>query len=222
MFDRRTFVASLVTAGTAAAALGADLAPATAAAPPLAAGAPPWDLSWLDGLKGKHKQVFDCSTRDLATKVTPLAVVRNFLEAHKAVFGLEYPAIDTLVGVAGDAFPLNAGDDLWARYALGERWKIKDPQSGAWATRNVFLDAPAGSPNAGVTVRALQARGTIFWQCNNALGFVARELATAVGRPPDDVRAELLRGLNPGVRLVPAHTMMVGLCQERGCTYEKL
>jgi hypothetical protein len=36
------------------------------------------------------------------------------------------------------------------------------------------------------------------------------------------VRAELIAGFNPGVRLIPAHTMLLGLAQERGCTYEQL
>jgi hypothetical protein len=34
------------------------------------------------------------------------------------------------------------------------------------------------------------------------------------------VYEELVRGLNPGVRLVPANTMLVGLAQEHGCAYE--
>ncbi len=36
------------------------------------------------------------------------------------------------------------------------------------------------------------------------------------------MRAALIGGLNPGVVLVPAHTMATGLIQERGFTYEKL
>ena len=35
-------------------------------------------------------------------------------------------------------------------------------------------------------------------------------------------RREFLTGLNPGVKLVPAHTLLVGLAQERGFTYEKV
>jgi hypothetical protein len=35
------------------------------------------------------------------------------------------------------------------------------------------------------------------------------------------VRAELVAGLLPGVKLIPAHTMLIGLAQEHGCTYEK-
>ena len=44
-----------------------------------------WDLSWLDQLKGKHKQVFALS--DLHDRL-PLHVVVNYLDAHREVFGL--------------------------------------------------------------------------------------------------------------------------------------
>jgi hypothetical protein len=61
-----------------------------------------------------------------------------------------------------------------------------------------------------------------MWMCNNALQRVASRLADAVGRPVAEVYAELRGGLNPGVILVPAHTMLLGLSQERGCSYEKV
>ena len=42
------------------------------------------------------------------------------------------------------------------------------------------------------------------------------------GQTVEAVRAELIAGFNPGVRLVPAHTMALGLAQEHGCTDERL
>jgi hypothetical protein len=37
-----------------------------------------------------------------------------------------------------------------------------------------------------------------------------------------EIRADLIAGLNPGVRLVPSHVMALGLFQERGVTYVKV
>ena len=37
-----------------------------------------------------------------------------------------------------------------------------------------------------------------------------------------EVRADLLAGLNSGVRLVPSRVMAMGLVQERGLTYAKI
>ncbi len=177
----------------------------------------PWDLSWLDALKGKHRQVF--SVGALAGHM-PMHVVTNWLNAHQEVFGLVPPDINAVVGISV-SYPVNAVDALWAKYELGRRWQLRDPATGEWATRNIYLDhMPAGARETGV--RPLQARGAIFWQCNNALNGVAHELADDTKQPFEQVRAELLAGLNQGVRLVPAHTMVLGLAQERGFAYEQI
>jgi hypothetical protein len=83
------------------------------------------------------------------------------------------------------------------------------------AVRNIFFDG------GNVSIKALLARGTLFWQCNVALGGLAQQLADAMHLPLADVRADLIAGLNPDVRLVPSHVMALGLVQERGFTYMK-
>ncbi len=178
-----------------------------------------WDLSWLDQLKGRHKQVF--AVGSLPDQL-PLHIVVNYLDAHREVFGLAYPDINTVVGIARRGFPINAQDALWTKYELGRRWQVKDPATGEWARRNIYWDAMPAPPGKIVGVKPLQARGSIFWQCNNALNAIVRDLAADTGQPAEALRAELIAGFNPGVRLVPAHTMALGLAQEHGCTYEQL
>jgi intracellular sulfur oxidation DsrE/DsrF family protein len=174
-----------------------------------------WDLSWLDQLKGGHKQLYDLGSHDLASDPRPLRFARNFLDTFRDVYRLEFPDINTAVGISGPAFPMNASDRLWAKYRLGERSKIVDPMTKQPAVRNIFLDGPD------ISVKAMQARGTVFWQCNVALGVVAQQLAAATQMPVEEVRADLVAGLNPGVRLVPSHVMALALVQERGFTYMK-
>lgn len=192
-----------------------------AAAPELLHAALPqqqaWDFGWLDRLTGKHRQVFDTQDLNLG-----LIVVRNWYDAHETVFRLKPTELTAVVGIAGKAFPINAGDELYRRFPIGEKWELKDPATGKWAERNIFLEggAGAGSMERESKVRPLQAKGAVFWQCNNALNNVASRLAAAVQRPQPEVYAELRAGLHPGVILVPAHTMLIGLCQERGCAYE--
>ena len=76
--SRRSFIARLsalaATAGFPASPLGAEVPAA------------PWDLSWLDSLKGKHRQVF--ALGELQNGVG-LSVVTNWLDAHEEVFGLK-------------------------------------------------------------------------------------------------------------------------------------
>jgi hypothetical protein len=175
-----------------------------------------WDLRWMDALKARHKQVFDLADANLAVEPRALRFPRNYMDAFREVYKLEFPEVRTIVGISGRAFPINASDRLWEKYALGERSKIIDPVTMKPAVRNIFMD----DTTMGVT--ALQAHGTIFWQCSIALSGIAQQLASAWQVPVADVRADLVAGLNPGVRLVPSHVMAMGLVQERGVTYVKI
>jgi hypothetical protein len=213
--SRRSFLGVLsAIAGTAVLPAGAR-----ASAPYSRRPLPPteeWDLSWLDQLKGKHKQVFDLGVPELKS-------VANYLRAFREVYRLEHPQVNAVVGIAYQAYPINAADALWAKYELGARWKINDAVTGKPATRNIFIEPAAGASDSvrEYAVRALKSRGAIFWQCNNALNRVVDELSRDTKQSFDAVRAELVAGLLPGVKLVPAHTMLIGLAQEHGCTYEK-
>jgi hypothetical protein len=213
--DRRTFITAL---GGAAALTAAAKAEAVQGAPqPTPAGA--IDVSWFDAFKGKHKQVFDLQAFDPSVD-TPLRQIVTYLAVHQDLNRLQPPDdINVIVGISHRSFPMNASDALWEKYALGEHWRIKDPESGKPAVRNIFVDGPVAGP---ATIRPLQARGVVFWQCNFALGAIATELAAKTGGKAADIRADLTAGLRPGVRLVPAHTWAVGFVQERGFTYMSL
>ncbi len=210
--SRRSFM-SLLTSVAGVTVMAADN---TLAAQPSAASAQNWDLQWIEELKGAHKQVFDFADANPAAEPPPLRLPRNYLDAFRDVYHVEFPEVRTVVGISGHAFPVNASDRLWEKYALGERSKIIDPVTKKPAVRNIFMD------DGTLGVKALQARGTIFWQCNIALNAIAGQLAQARQLPVADVRADLIAGLNSGVRLVPSHVMAMGLVQERGVTYVKV
>ena len=214
LHGRRSFfsaVASLT--GLAVVRLSADQQPAGQA---VARRANEFDMAWLNQLKGRHKQLYDLGSLELSVEPRPLRFTRNFLDTFRDVDHLEYPDINTAVGISGPAFPMNASDRLWAKYKLGERSKIIDPMTKQPAVRNIFYD-----DGSDISVKAIQARGALFWQCNVALGNVAQQLATAFQMPVAEVRADLIAGLNPGVRLMPSHVMALALAQEKGFTYMK-
>lgn len=217
--SRRSFVSllSLVPGLSALAGLSAASAARAEAAQAAASGTGGFDLRWIDDIKnGRHKQVFDMADAHPAAQPAPLRLPRNYMDTFRDVMKLEPPAIRTIVGISGTAFPVNASDRLWEKYALGERSKITDPVSKQPAVRNIYLD------EATLGVKALQARGTIFWQCDIALTNIAQQLATARGLSAAEVKADLVAGLNPGVRIVPSHVMALGLVQEHGATYVKI
>jgi hypothetical protein len=210
--SRRSFVSLLsgFTGMTAIAEAGGEAAQAPASS------GQNWDLRWIDELKGRHRQVYDMADTDPAGEPPPLRLPRNYMDSFRDVYKREFPEVQTVIGISGRSFAVNASDRLWEKYALGERSKVLDPQTKQPAVRNVFLNEPT------LGVKALQARGTIFWQCAIALNNVAQQLATARKLPVDEVRADLLAGLNPGVRVVPSHVFALGLVQERGVTYVKI
>jgi hypothetical protein len=210
---RRTFLATL------AAAAGATMLAPLLSAKRLDAAEEsnaPWDLSWLDRLEGKHRQVFEVGK--LEDVPGPLHIVANYLDTWRDVYHLEFPDVNTVVSIAGSGFPINASDAIWSKYKLADKWRLTDGAGKEGATHNVFLDAPASDAKR-ASVKGLQSRGTIFCQCNKALEAIAREFALATHEKFEKVYAELVAGLNPGVRLVPANTMLVGLAQEHGCAY---
>ena len=178
-----------------------------------------WDLSWLGQIKGKHRQLFDV-VRKIEDIPGPLHKVNTWLNAWRDVYHLEYPQVSSVLAIAGGGFPINVNDAIWAKYKVAEKWQISDGPDKS-PDHNVFLDAPATETKR-ASVRALQARGTIFTQCNNALTAIAKEFALATHDSFDNVYAELVAGLNPGVKLVPAATMLIGLAQEHGCAYESV
>ena len=95
-------------------------------------------------------------------------------------------------------------------------FNLTDLATKAPAVRNIFMDEPT------LGVKALQARGTVFWQCAIALGSVAGQLANARKLPIDEARADLIAGLNPGVKLVPSHVMAMGLAGAGRHSYAKV
>jgi hypothetical protein len=210
---RRSFISTVASlAGLAAARVSAG----QQAGDQPAAASGGFEMAWLDQMNGKHKQLYDLGGLELAVDPRPLRFARNFLDTFRDVYHLEYPDINTAVGISGPAFPMNASDRLWAKYKLGERSKIIDPMTKQPAVRNIFY-----GDGGDISVKAIQARGAVFWQCNVALGLVAQQLAAAFQMPIADVRSDLIAGLNPGVRLMPSHVMALGLAQERGFTYMK-
>ena len=175
-----------------------------------------WDLTWLDRMKGTHKHVLDLQDPE------SLSVAHNWQQAYHDVFGIEPKDLSLIVGISRPAFPINASDELYRRFPIGEVWKITDPETEKPALRNIFLEGGKTIAEQESKVRPLQAKGVIFWQCNVALGKVAGILGKKVDRPADEVYKELRPALNPGVIVVPAHTMLLGLAQERGFTYQRL
>ena len=128
--SRRTFMSVF----TSLAGVAAVQSPAVAAQAPTA----PTDLAWLDGFRGRHKQVYDFGGFDLTDPLPPLRYPRTFLNSVRDSARLELPEVDRAVGISAPAFPMNSSDRVLHEYGLGERNMIIEATTKKPAVRNVF------------------------------------------------------------------------------------
>ena len=80
------------------------------------------------------------------------------------------------------ALPIALGNAMWAKYKIGESFKIIDPETKAPAVKNPFLH-----PKPGVLIvddmalDRLLAKGTVIGACNVALQIQSKMLAGNAG-----------------------------------------
>ena len=204
---RRNFFGRL--AGAAALGL-AGLVPAVASTQAEAATNDGPD--WPGKLKGRHRQVVD------AIEVNggfPLAFAYTFLITNPLP-----GAAKAVVVLRHVAFSIALNDAMWAKYKIGESFKIVDPETNAPAVKNPFLHPKPGVlPVDGMAVDALLAKGTVFGACNVALIVLSKKLAGNAGVTADAAAKEWAANVVPGITVIPSGTWGVNRAQERGCTY---
>src|SRR4051812_29312508 len=65
-----------------------------------------FDMTWLDQMKGQHKQLYDFGSMEFSQDPRALRFCRNFLDTFRDVYKLESPNVNTAVGISGPAFPM--------------------------------------------------------------------------------------------------------------------
>ncbi len=203
---RRRFLTQL-TGGLAA--LAGLATPAAAIASTAAFDAPDHD-AWMKLARGRHRQLFHA--------VTPgdgmaMLMAANFLDAYSSAYGEASRNFSAVIGVHGPALPIGLGDAAWAKYELGKRIGVNDPDTKEPAKRNVFA---VGAP---LSIDTVQKRGVVLLVCNVALTLTAASLAKARAVPQADVYNDLRAAVIPGAVIVPALVVAMNRAQEKGFTY---
>ena len=226
--NRRGFVERLA-AGALAVGVGAAASPVTALASvpsdrPSAELKP--DLSWLNGIKGNHAQMFDMPAPNGGFG---LLHILNYFDTYKDAFGLSSPDVLAIVSLYGMTTPLAFNDAMWEKYQFGKSLNVNDRATKAAAIRNVFAaagmaGAPLGADYAfeipgAVSIASLQARGARFLLCNNAFNFWVGRIAAGTGGKAADIRKDLEGNILPKVILVPAMVIAIGQAQNAGASY---
>jgi len=222
--NRRDFLGKL--AGTAA-LIGISNLPLSAAPGILKEGnASGMDLAdpddWFKAnVKGKHRIVFDATEpKEIFTFAWP----KVFLMTNKGT-GTEEKDCSVVVVLRHNAMPYALEDNLWAKYKLGEMFKINDPRTSAPATRNPFWETRPDDykvPGIGavqIGIRDLQASGVLFCVCDVALTVYSAVAGANSNQDAAVVKKEWLAGVLPSIQPLPSGVWAVGRAQEHGCTY---
>lgn len=211
---RRGFLGSLA-AVAGAVGLG-ELVPRALAAQPAvrpSGAADPAYEAWLGKITGRHKMVFDAPEPN---EGMPVVWPRVWLDTTNANYGTTDAQNSAVVILRHGAIAYTLQDAMWAKYKLGEFFKIND--GTAPATRNMWVK-PLPLPLPGTGVEALLAKGVLFGACNVALTVYAGLVAQGMGMDGAAVKAEWVANLIPGVQVVPSGVLAVSGTQEKGCVY---
>ena len=179
----------------------------------------PWDSSWLDRLaSAQYRVVFNTSE---VSEGNVLSYTASFLDDFHTVHGTADAQTRPVIVFRRLGTPMALNDVLWERYAVGEDLKIKDPNTRAFATRNVFWKARDGATGweADYALEPLQRRGLICLVCNVALGNWAAAMARRYQRDPEAVKAEARENLVPGAIVVPSGIYALIRAQNAGCAF---
>ena len=210
---RRGFLGRL-TAGTVAMMGVAAAAPSTLEAETLVAS--PAD-DWLNGLTGTYRQFFDAVT---VNEGFPFSFAMTFMNTIGETYKVSDKDINAVVGLRHFAIPLAFNNDIWAKYKLGEMFKINDPVTKAPAVRNPYAYAKEGELLfPGMAFEKIQARGATFTVCNVALTVLSGMAAGFAGQPKEGAKEDWLAGMFKGVNVVPSGVFAVNRAQKKGCTY---
>jgi intracellular sulfur oxidation DsrE/DsrF family protein len=175
----------------------------------------PWNDAWLDKITGKHKQFFDGVTYNDGFV---LAFAANFLNLNHEAYGLSDKDLTAVVGLRHFCMPMALPDAMWAKYKIGETFKVTDPTTKAMAVRNPFIH-PDGVRLPGSEIPTLVNRGVVFTVCNVALTVFSGMTAANASLTAEQAKQDWTEQLLPGMNLVPVGVLAVNRAQERGCTY---
>ena len=211
---RRAFLGQLAVAGVAGFALGnggLEGAPTLSAATLVS---PPADPEhWLDKLSGKNKQLVDAYEPNDGW---PLGFTHTFLATTTPTGGTN----GAVLVLRHMAMPIALDHSMWAKYKIGEAFKITDPATKKPAVKNPFYKPAPGTLLADdMSIDRLVARGVFVGACNVALTVLSGMLAGNAGVSKEAAAKEWTAAVIPGITVIPSGTWGVNRAQQHGCTY---
>jgi intracellular sulfur oxidation DsrE/DsrF family protein len=177
--------------------------------------------AWTEKIKGKHKMVFDATQPH---GIYPFAWPRVFLMTNKAT-GSEEKDCCAVVILRHTAIPYAFDHNMWEKYKFGEVFEALDPKTNAASLRNPFWKPAKGSfkvPGIGevaIGINELQESGVLFGVCSAAITVFSTSVAEKLNKPAEEIKADWMTGLLPGIQPVPSGVWALGRAQQKGCSY---
>jgi intracellular sulfur oxidation DsrE/DsrF family protein len=210
--SRRKFV------GTLAAGAGLlSVIPGTSNGNVAATNAVPDAEAWFKKVKGSHRIVYDATEPHNGF---PMIWTWVYYKTNNET-GSPDNDLTAVVVLRHNAIPYAMEDRLWAKYNLGEVFKITDNHTNAPAVRNpLWMPQEKDYPLPGIDgIKTLQERGAMFCVCNMAISVYSGFTAKAMNLDPEEVRKDWLSGILPGVQVVPSGVWAISRAQEKNCAY---
>jgi len=172
--------------------------------------------AWLNRIPGKkHRMVFDAPE---VNGGMPVVWPRVWLSSNNDNYGTTDAENSAVIVLRHSAIPLAMLDAMWAKYKLGEVFKLNDASTSAPAVHNIFAkELPLPLPGTGM--EALLAKGAQFGVCNVAITIYSGAVAKTMNLDAAAVKQDWIANLLPGVQVVPSGVLAVSRSQEKGCNY---
>ena len=152
--------------------------------------------NWPGSLKGRHRQVVDAYE---VNSGFPLAFAYTFLAPNESA--------TAVIILRHSAFPIALSDAMWAKYKIGETFKIVDPETKAPAMKNpVFHPKPVVLIVDDMALDRLLTKGPVVGGCNVALHVQSKMLPGNAGVSAEDAAKEWAANIIPGVTIIPSGT----------------
>jgi intracellular sulfur oxidation DsrE/DsrF family protein len=97
------------------------------------------------------------------------------------------------------------------------RKQTNHPRNPFWKPDKGDFKVPGRCGNGGIN--ELQESGVLFGVCSAAITVFSTAVADSIKKPVEEVKAEWMAALLPGIQLVPSGVWALGRAQEKGCSY---
>jgi len=118
-----------------------------------------------------------------------------------------------------NAIPIALADSVWAKYKLGEFFKIDDPETHAPAVRNPYYLKMIDPFQPDMALQKLIDRGVKVAACDMAIAFYSGLAAKQMGLQHEAVMKEWSSAVLPGIFHAPSGLVACQGAATHGCTY---